>query len=174
MCYSLDKIGNVLVYLFFASTLIFVFKSSNIGTLITAYFANVVNSSSLSGIVLVLITFVFSALSTLVLPGSVSKWAILSPSIVPLFMNEGLTPELATLVFRAGECVTYGITPIMAYFVIYLAFMELYTSDNDEGLFGNIKYLIPYSVGTLLMWIVIILLFYVTGIPFGIGGYVGL
>ena len=174
MCYSLDKIGNVLVYLFFASTLIFVFKSSNIGTLITAYFANVVNSSSLSGIVLVLITFVFSALSTLVLPGSVSKWAILSPTIVPSFMNEGLTPELATLVFRAGECVTYGITPIMAYFVIYLAFMELYTSDNEEGLFGNIKYLIPYSVGTLLMWIVIILLFYVTGIPFGIGGYVGL
>lgn len=174
MCFSLDKIGNVLVYLFFASTLIFVFKSSNIGTLITAYFANVVNSSSLSGIVLVLITFVFSVLSTLVLPGSVSKWAILSPSIVPLFMNEGLTPELATLVFRAGECVTYGITPIMAYFVIYLAFMELYTSDNDEGLFGNIKYLIPYSIGTLLMWIVIILLFYVTGIPFGIGGYVGL
>ena len=174
MCYSLDKIGNVLVYLFFASTLIFVFKSSNIGTLITAYFANVVNSSSLSGIVLVLITFVFSALSTLVLPGSVSKWAILSPTIVPSFMNEGLTPELATLVFRAGECVTYGITPIMAYFVSYLAFMELYTSDNEEGLFGNIKYLIPYSVGTLLMWIVIILLFYVTGIPFGIGGYVGL
>ena len=126
------------------------------------------------GIVLVLITFVFSALSTLVLPGSVSKWAILSPTIVPSFMNEGLTPELATLVFRAGECVTYGITPIMAYFVIYLAFMELYTSDNEEGLFGNIKYLIPYSVGTLLMWIVIILLFYVTGIPFGIGGYVGL
>lgn len=175
LCYSLDRVGNVLVYLFFASTLIFIFKASNIGTLITAHFANIINSSSFSGIVLVFITFIFSALSTIVLPGSVSKWAILSPSIVPMFMNEGLTPEFATLIFRAGECVTYGITPFMAYFIIYLAFMELYNNDNESvGLYGNIKYLIPYSISVLLMWVVLLLLFYVTGIPFGIGGYVGL
>ena len=175
LCYSLDRIGNVLVYLFFASTLIFIFKSSNIGTLITAHFANIINASSFSGIVLVFITFIFSALSTIVLPGSVSKWAILSPSVVPMFMNEGLTPEFATLIFRAGECVTYAITPFMAYFIIYLAFMELYNNDNESiGLFGNVKYLVPYSVAVFLMWVVLILLFYVTGIPFGIGGYVGL
>ena len=119
-------------------------------------------------------TFIFSALSTLFLPSTLSKWAILSPTVVPAFMNEGLSPEFATLVFRAGECVTYGLTPIMAYFIIYLAFMELYSVNEEEGLFGNIKYLIPYSLCTLVMWLILILLVYVIGIPFGVGGYVGL
>lgn len=174
LSYSLDKIGNVLVFIFFASSLIFIFKSSNIGNLVVSYFANIINSSNLSGIVLVAITFIFSALSTLFLPSTLSKWAILSPTVVPTFMNEGLSPQYATLVFRAGECCTYGLTPIMAYFIIYLAFMELYSVNEEEGLFGNIKYLLPYSLCTLIMWLVIILLLYITGVPFGIGGYVGL
>ena len=89
-------------------------------------------------------------------------------------MNAGLSPEFATLVFRAGECVSYGLTPLMAYFVIYLAFLELYSTSKNEGIFGAIKYIIPYSVGTLLMWIVIIILFYIIGIPFGVGAFPGL
>ena len=174
LSYSLDKIGNVLVFIFFASSLIFIFKSSNIGNLVVSYFANFINSCNLSGIVLVIMTFIFSALSTLFLPSTLSKWAILSPTVVPAFMNEGLSPEFATLVFRAGECVTYGLTPVMAYFIIYLAFMELYNISEEEGLFGNIKYLIPYSLCTLVMWLLIILFVYITGIPFGFSGYVGL
>lgn len=172
--YSLNKIGNVLVLIFFASLLIFIFKKSNIGTLITAYFANMINGGSFSGIVLILITFIISALSTLVLPGSVGKWAILSPSLVPTFMNEGLTPEFAMLIFRAGECATYAITPLMAYFVIYLAFMKMYSTGDEEGIFGSIKYILPYSGFTALIWIGFILLFYISGLPFGIGGYPGL
>lgn len=172
--YSLNKIGNVLVLLFFASSFIFIFKRSNIGTLVTAYFANMVNSNSFSGIVLILVTFLVSALSTLVYPGTVGKWAILSPSVVPAFINEGLSPEFATLIFRAGECVTYALTPLMAYFVIYLAYMKLYSVNEEDGLFGTIKFMIPYAGFTALIWIGFILLFYVTGIPFGVGGYPGL
>ena len=89
-------------------------------------------------------------------------------------MNAGLSPEYATLVFRAGECVSYGLTPVMAYFVIYLAFMELYSTNDNEGMFGSIKYIIPYSLGVLAMWLVIIILFYIIGLPLGIGAYPGL
>ena len=85
-------------------------------------------------------------------------------------MNSGVTPEFAQIIFRAGESVTYGLTPIMAYFVIYLAYMELYNQDNKGiGLFSSLKYLIPYSIGTLLMWLVLIIIWYLVGIPIGIG-----
>lgn len=174
LSYSLNKIGNVLVLIFFASLLIFIFKKSNIGTLVTAYCANVISSGSLSGIVLVLVTFVISGICTVVLPGSVSKWAILSPSVVPTFMNVGLSPEFATLIFRAGECATYALTPLMAYFVIYLAYMKMYSTGDDDGVFGTLKYMLPYSGITALIWVGFILLFYITGLPFGIGGYPGI
>ena len=174
LSYSLDRIGKVLVYIFFASSLIFIFKKTNIGPVLTAYFTNILNGASITGLPLVLVVFIFAALSTLVLPGAVNKWAIMSGTVVPVFMNAGLSPEFATVVFRAGECVTYGLTPIMAYFVIYIAFMELYNSSEHDGLFGNIRYIIPYSLATLAMWIVILVLFYIIGIPLGIGAFPGL
>ena len=90
-------------------------------------------------------------------------------------MNAGLSPAFATVVYRAGECVTYGLTPIMAYFVIYLAFMILYDNNEEgDGLFGNMKYILPYAGLTAIMWIVLLLAFYITGMPLGIGSTVGL
>ena len=172
--YALDKIGKVLVLIFFASTLIFIVKKTNIGIIFTAYFANLINSSGFTGIPLIILLFISSMLSTLILPGSVNKWAVMSGSVVPVFMNAGLSPEMATLVFRAGESVTYGLTPVMAYFVIYLAFMELYSTEEDTGLFKSVKYIMPYSMATMVMWLVIILLFYVIGLPLGVGAYPGL
>ena len=174
LSYSLDKIGKVLVLIFFASSFIFIFKKSNIGTLITASLASVISASEFTGLPLILLLFIISALSTLVLPSSISKWAILSASAVPVFMNAGLSPEFATVIFRAGECCSYALTPVMAYFVIYIAFMELYSTDDQEGLFGNIKYLMPYSGFITIMWIVIILAFYLIGLPLGVGAYPGL
>ena len=172
--YSLDKIGKVLVLIFFASSLIFIFKKTNIGSVLTANFANMIGSSNFTGIPLIILLFIFSAIATIFLPGSVNKWVIMNASVVPTFMNAGLSPEYATLVFRAGECVSYGLTPVMAYFVIYLAFMELYSTNDNEGMFGSIKYIIPYSLGVLAMWLVIIILFYIIGLPLGIGAYPGL
>ncbi len=174
LSYALDKIGKVLVLIFFASTLIFIVKKTNIGIIFTAYFANLINSSGFTGIPLIILLFISSMLSTLILPGSVNKWAVMSGSVVPVFMNAGLSPEMATLVFRAGESVTYGLTPVMAYFVIYLAFMELYSTEEDTGLFKSVKYIMPYSMATMVMWLVIILLFYVIGLPLGVGAYPGL
>ena len=173
-CYSLDKIGKVLVLIFFASSFIFIFKKSNIGTLVTASLASVISASEFTGLPLILLLFIVSALSTLVLPSSISKWAILSASAVPVFMNAGLSPEFATVIFRAGECCSYALTPVMAYFVIYIAFMELYSTDDQEGLFGNIKYLMPYSGFITIMWIVILLAFYLIALPLGVGAYPGL
>ena len=58
----------------------------------------------------------------------------------------------------------------MAYFVIYLAYMELYNQDKKGiGLFSSLKYMIPYALGTLCMWLVIIIMWYLVGIPLGIG-----
>lgn len=171
IAYSLDGIGKILVLIFFASTLIFIIKKTNIGSVLTASFANIISNSEFTGIPLVLLLFVFSAVATILLPGSINRWAILSGGAVPTFMNAGLSPEFTTLVFRAGECVTYGLTPIMAYFVIYLAFMELYSHEESEGIFGSIKYIIPYSIGTLIMWVVILLLFYIIGLPLGFGAF---
>ena len=85
-------------------------------------------------------------------------------------MNAGISPEFAQIIFRAGESTTYLLTPAMAYFVIYLAYMEIYNQDKKgTGLFSSLKYMLPYSLGTSIMWIVILIIWYLVAIPLGIG-----
>ena len=112
----------------------------------------------------------FVAISTIFLPSSVHKWTIFSPIVVPVMMNSGISAEFAQVIFRAGESVTYALTPAMAYFVIYLAFMEMYNQDRkDTGLFSSLKHMVPYSIATFVMWIIILVVWYLVGIPLGVG-----
>ncbi|HHX32823.1 MAG TPA: AbgT family transporter [Mollicutes bacterium] len=169
--HSLDGIGKVIVLIFMASMFIFIFKATNIGTLIVASFANLVGNSGFSGIPLILLMLFVSAVSTIFVPGCANKWVILSGSLIPTFLNAGLSAEFASVIFRTGESITYGLTPVMAYFVIYIAFMELYSQDNFDTITGNIKHIYVYAKHTALLWIVILLLFYITGLPIGIGAF---
>ena len=170
LSHSLDGMGKVLVLLFFASAFIGILKYSNIGTIVTAILANIISTSKFTGLPLILLVFIITCISTLILPSSIYRWSIFSAVTVPALMNSGISPEFAQVIFRASESVTYGLTPVMAYFVIYLAFMEIYNQDRKGvGLFSSIKYILPYSLGTLCVWIVLIIMWYLIGIPIGIG-----
>lgn len=169
--HSLDGVGRVIVLIFMASMLIFIFKKTNIGLVLVSSLANLINNSGFTGIPLILLTLVVSAISTLLVPGSLNKWVVLSGVVVPVFMNAGMSPEFAGIVFRAGECLTYGFTPLMAYFIIYIAFMELYSQDEHDTVIGNIKYILPYAGYTALLWILVLISFYIIGLPLGIHSF---
>ena len=171
LSHSLDGVGKVLVLIFMSSMFIFIFKKTNIGPVIVAVLANLINSVGFTGIPLILLVLLVSAISTLLVPGSANKWAILSGVVVPVFMNAGMSPEFAAIVFRGGECITYALTPVMAYFIIYVAFMELYSQDESDTLIGNIKYMLPYAGYTALIWIIILVAFYIIGAPLGINAF---
>lgn len=167
--HSLDGIGRALVLIFFASTFISIFKATNIGNVTIAAIGNIISSSNMTGIPLILISFVLCAIATLLLPSPVQAWAIISGVLVPVFMNSGMTAEFSQLVFRAGECVAYGLTPLMAYFVIYIAFLSKYSEeDKPISLIESIKDILPYSGLTALIFITVLILIYVLGIPIGI------
>ncbi len=170
LSHSLDSMGKVLVLIFFASAFISILKYTNIGMLLTSWLAKIISITNFTGLPLILLVFIVTAISTILLPSSIYKWSILSTVVVPVLMNSGISPEFAEIIFRAGESTTYGLTPVMAYFVIYLSYMKLYNQDKrGVGLFSTIKYIIPYSIGTLCMWLVIIILWYLVSIPLGIG-----
>lgn len=168
--HSLDDIGQTLVLIFFASTFISIFKETNIGSVITALLANFVAQNSFGGIPLIIITFIISAIVTIFVPSGVTSWSILSGVIVPVFMNSGMSPEFAELVFKGGQSLTFGLTPIMAYFVIYLSFLNKYQEDGQKlSLTSSIKQILPYSLSIGAVWIIILIVTYILGVPIGIG-----
>ncbi|MEG2457281.1 MAG: AbgT family transporter [Bacilli bacterium] len=168
LAFSLDGIGSILVLIFVASVFIGVFKKTNIGLVLTAGLSNLIGTSNFTGIGLILLLFGIAILSNLFLTSSPLKWAILSGITVPVFMNASLSPEFAQIIFSAGSSVTMGLTPLMAYFVIYIAFLEKYNKSETITLFGSLRYLAPYSVAVCIIWFILLIGWYITGIPLGI------
>ena len=171
LTHSLDDTGRTLVLIFFASALINIFKKSEIGTVIVSIIAGIIEASSFTGIPLLILIFVLVMLGNILVPSSTSKYMIISGVVIPILMNAGITPEFGQVIFRFAECATIGLTPLLAYFVIYLAFIEKYNQDKKPiSLFTTFKYQLPYSIATAGILILILVVWYLIGLPIGIGG----
>ena len=173
LTHSLDGTGRAIILILLGSILINVFKKTNIGTVLTITLTNMMGNASLSGIPLIIVLFLVSTISTMFLTNPTAKWAIISTVAIPAFMNSSLSPEFAQVITRFGECATLGLTPLLAYFTVYIAYIEKY-NQNDEpiSLFRTLKYQIPYSVATGLILVLILLGWYLIGIPLGINGVI--
>ena len=168
--HSLDGIGKILVLIFFTSILINVFKYTNIGTVIIGALANIINQSTFTGIPLIILLFLISIFATIFIPSSITKWSILSGVTIPVFMKAGISPEFTQVIFRFGESVSMGVTPLLSYFVVYLAFLEKYNQKNKSiHLLKAIKYQLPYALMTFVVLLTILIVWYIVGLPIGIG-----
>ena len=99
----------------------------------------------------------------------------MSSTVVTSFLSSGISAEFAQVVFRFGECVTIGLSPVFAYFIVYVAYLEKYNKDtNYFGIKNAIKYQTPYAIATFASLLFIIIVWYVLSIPLGFGGSVSL
>lgn len=173
LTHSLDGTGRTLILILLGSILVNVFKKSNIGTVLTVTLANIVGNGAFSGIILIIILFLISAIATIFQTGTVAKWSIISTTAIPTFMNNSLSPEFAQLIVRFGECATLGITPLLAYFTIYIAYIEKYNQqENPISLFRTLKYQLVYGAVIGVFLLLLIIGWYLIGIPIGINGVV--
>lgn len=174
MSYYLKDVSSLLVLIFFAAQFCLIFKETNIGIFIVASLSELLNGMQLSGLSLVVITFVIVAISTFFVPMASTKWAMLSPIIVPMFMQASMTPEFAEAVFRAADSSMKGITPLFSYFVILIGYLHIYNKRKNDviTITDAMSLMIPYAIAFTILWLVIILAFYIIGIPIGIGTWV--
>ncbi len=174
LAYSLDGAGNILVLMFFASLFINVYQESHIGEVITAFSSTIIGSLNLTGGLLIFVSLIIIAITNIFCTDTITKWSILSGSMVPLFMNASISPEFTQIIYSAGDAITNGITPLFVYFVIYIALLEKYNkNENIVTVFGSIKLVIPYSIYIAIIWLVIIIGWYMIGLPIGIGSFPG-
>ena len=171
MSYYLKDVASLLVLIFFASQFCLIFKETNIGLFIVASLSELLNTFQLTGLLLVIVTFVIVAICTFFVPMASTKWAMLSPVIVPLFMQSSMTPEFAEVVFRAADSSVKGLTPIFSYFVILIGFLHIYNKRKNDviTIADAMSLMVPYAIAFTVLWLIIILAFYIIGIPIGIG-----
>ena len=168
-----SKITYIFVLIFVVSQFISVFRETNIGIIITAWLASLLETLEFSGIPLIIVTLLIIALANFVLPSATTKWMIFAPIVVPMFMQSNISPQFAQIVMRIGNSMTNGFTPILASFVIYLGYLNIYNLNKNKPITirKSLKMITPYFLIISAAWILIVVGWYITGLPIGPGVY---
>jgi len=167
MATSMKTLATYIVLVFFAAQFVAYFKWSNLGIIMAVKGANLLMSTDI-GLIPLMILFILLAATINMLMGSASaKWAILAPIFIPVFMIMGYSPELSQVVYRIGDSVTNVISPMMSFFALIIAFVQKY--DPKAGIGTIIAVMVPYSIVFLVLWILLLVVWLTLGIPLGPG-----
>ncbi|MGX4670543.1 AbgT family transporter [Cerasibacillus sp. JNUCC 74] len=167
MAESMKDMAGYIVLIFAIAQFISYFNWSNIGTWVAVNGAEILKEINFTGIWLIIGYILFTATLNFLITSGSAKWALEAPVFIPMFMQLGYSPAFTQAAYRIADSSTNIVTPLMPYMVIILAFMQKY--DKKAGVGTFISLMIPYSAAFLFTWIILILIFYYAGIPFGPG-----
>ena len=162
-------VGMILILLFVFSQLLAIWKKSNIGIIITSWLATLLSHLELSGIPLIVITILIIAFANIFCTSISTKWQIFSPIVVPMFMQANISPQFAQLIMRVADSITKGITPFFSFFVLYIGYLNLYHQSKQKpiSIHHAIKLVMPYFLIIGLTWILLVISWYIIGLPIG-------
>nr|WP_040227295.1 AbgT family transporter [Bhargavaea cecembensis] len=167
MAESMKDMSGYIVLIFAISQFIAYFNWSNIGIWVAVNGAEFLESINFTGIGLIIGYIIFTALMNFLITSGSAKWALEAPIFVPMFMQLGYHPAFTQAAYRIADSSTNIVTPLMPYMVVVLTFMQKY--DKKAGIGTLISLMLPYSMAFLIAWIILILIFFYAGIPFGPG-----
>lgn len=156
-----------LVLVFFASQFISLFNSSNVGLIVAVKGSEVLKELGLGPIPLMIGFILLTAFLDLMIGSASAKWTLMAPIFVPMFMLLGIAPELTQASYRVADSVVNIISPLMSYFPLILAFANRYEPNARVG--TVIALMLPYSVGFLIFWSLMLFAWMTLGWPLGPG-----
>ena len=162
---------SVFVLLFFAAQLNGILNYTNLGEVIAVNLISFMGQVQFSGIALIVTAFIVIVLMSILIPSLTTKYVLCSPILVPLFMKANITPDFTQFLFRVADGVGKCFTPIFPFFMIMLAFLEKYNYNEEYKItiFGTIKLIMPSVLIFAGLWLLILIGWYIVGLPLGIG-----
>jgi aminobenzoyl-glutamate transport protein len=165
MADSMSSLGSYIVLAFVAAHFVAFFNWSNLGVITAINGAEFLSAIGFSGIPLLISFLIFTGFINLFIGSASAKWALMAPIFVPMLMLMGLSPEITQATYRLGDSFTNIITPLMAYFPLVIIYAQKY--QKDLGIGTLISLMLPYSIMFLILSIVVLVIWVLTGIPVG-------
>ena len=164
------NVGDLFVLLFFVSNMLSILEWTNLGSGITTRLVDFISTLQISGIPLIISVFIIIIIASILIPGNIEKWTLLSPVVVPLFMRANITPDFTQFIFKVADGIGKSISLFFVYFIIMVGFLQKYNAERKEEitLFGTLKILAPSILLFTIVWIMIIIGWYLVGLPLGV------
>ncbi len=143
------------------------FNYTNLPSVLAVTLAEWLQSAGIPALPLLLGMIVIIMLLDIIIPGIVPKWAIFAPIFVPLFIQLGVPPQTGLAAYRVADSPLNVVTPLMVYLPFMVTIAQRY--QKDAGIGTIIALMIPYVVVIAIVWILLFVLWFVTGLPLGPG-----
>jgi aminobenzoyl-glutamate transport protein len=165
MYHGIRSIVPVLVILFFISQFVNYFAYSHLDRMLAYLGGSMLFDANLPIPLLLCLFVIVVIFGDFAMSGMLSKFGVLAPIFIPMFMMVGMSPELTTAAYRIGDSVVNIVTPLNSYLLIILAVFQKYR--KGVGLGSLIALMIPYSIVLGIIWTALLLAWYFTGLDLG-------
>ncbi|WP_413116603.1 AbgT family transporter [Streptomyces sp. CY1] len=167
MAQGMREMAPILVLFFAISQFLAYFKWSGVGQVLAIRGADLLKDLGVTGpVAFVGIVLVCTVINLAMTSGS-AMWALVAPVFVPMLMLLHIPPEATQAVYRIADSCTNAITPMSAYFVMALGFLQRYRRSAGIGTLASLT--LPLSVAMLVAWTLLFYAWWALGIPLGPG-----
>ncbi|MGZ8920425.1 MAG: AbgT family transporter [Limisphaerales bacterium] len=166
MSNAMGTMGYYLVMVFFAAQFTYIFRESNLGSLIAVKGAGMLKAMQMPGAVTIIGIIFLTTTINLLIGSASAKWALLAPIFVPMLMQLNLSPELTQAAFRIGDSSTNIITPLLPYFPLIVVYCQRHS--KSAGIGTLMSTMLPYSICFLITWMIFLMIWWGLGLPLGV------
>jgi len=164
---AMAGMAPIIVLAFFAGQFVSYFAECNLGAMLAFTGGEWLFEQRLPGLLLIVAFIVVTMVFNLFVGSMSAKYALFAPIFVPMFMLIGIRPELTMVAYRIGDSATNIITPLNAYLVIVLVFMQRYAPKAGMGTL--VAMMLPYTFVFGIVWTIFLVLWEALGLPLGPG-----
>lgn len=155
----------ILTILFFLGQFVAYFQYTGLDRMLAYAGGKLLVSAELPVPVLIVLFVGIVVLGDFCMSGMLSKFGVLAPIFIPMFMMVSISPELTTAAYRIGDSVVNVITPLNSYQLVLLMVLRRY--KPQAGIGSLISLMLPYSLTLGLCWTGFLLVWWLTGIDLG-------
>lgn len=164
---GLRSIAPLVVMFFAASQYLAYFDWTGLGPVIAIRSAELLQSLGVATpLLFVGLLLLVTVVNFFITSGS-AQWTLVAPIFVPMFLLLDIPAETTQALYRIADSATNPMTPMNAFFVVALGFMQRYRSSAGVGTLMALT--IPLCLTVLVVWSAFFLLWWALGIPLGPG-----
>lgn len=145
------------------------FNWSNMGKFMAVSLTDALEAAGLSGVPAFVGLALLSSLLCMFIASGSAIWSILAPIFVPMFMMLGFHPAFAQILFRVADSSVIPLAPVSPFVPLFLGFLQRYRSEAKLGTYYSL--VLPYPLIFLGVWLVMLVAWYLVGLPIGPGVY---
>ncbi len=164
----MSRLGPYIVLAFFAAQFIAAFNQSGLGQMLAIAGGQFLRDLMVPEATLLSCFILMVVMINLIIGSASAKYAFFAPVFVPMLMQIGISPELTQAAYRVGDSVSNVITPMNPYMIIII--MEVRKYVHGSGLGTVVAMMLPYTIGFLIIWLLLLIIWVQTGLPLGPGG----